>query len=74
MTLIAVSAWDYDAPPAPRPADEEWIDRLTALQILTRHGDVEAEAQARAWLAADPAARTVWDTVAEVCGHAADTR
>ncbi|GLZ55949.1 hypothetical protein [Actinomycetospora sp. NBRC 106378] len=74
MPRFAVSAWDYHEPPVPRPADEEWIDRLTALQVLARHGDQEAEAEARVWLARDPDARTVWDTVAGVCGNTADGR
>lgn len=75
MSYIDSSAWDPDEPRAPRPAAEAWIDHLTSLQVLSSHGDLDAAAQARDWIARDSEARRVWDTIADTCqsvsGHGA---
>ncbi|GAA4852551.1 hypothetical protein GCM10023201_52000 [Actinomycetospora corticicola] len=63
MFPVAGSPWDYDTPAPPRPLEEEWIDRLISLRVLSLHGDVDADAQARRWIAGDPEARRVWDSV-----------
>lgn len=67
MTYPDGSAWDSGEPRAPRPAAEAWIDQLTSLHVLSAHGDLEADAQARDWIASDPEARRVWNTIADTC-------
>ena len=39
------------------------LDRLVELHVLTEHGDTAAAAEAARLVAADDAARRVWDTV-----------
>ncbi len=64
--MLLSGAWDE--PPLPemlaaeraRPA---WLDELVSLHVLAEHGDQEAAATARAWIATDTDARRVWDGV-----------
>jgi hypothetical protein len=64
--MLHPGAWDL--PPLPevlaaeraRPA---WLDELVSLHVLAEHGDQEAAAAARDWIASDTDARQVWDGV-----------
>lgn len=44
-----------------------WIDQLVDLHVLAEHGDTAAAATARHWMAADPDARHLWDSVTRTC-------
>jgi len=52
--------------PAAERAQAAWLDELVSLHVLAEHGDEEAAATARAWLATDTDARQVWDGVEDL--------
>jgi anti-anti-sigma regulatory factor len=51
----------------PEATPPEWIDRLVDLHVLAAHGDTDAAAQADRWMADEPDARRLWDSVAGTC-------
>jgi hypothetical protein len=46
---------------------DESLDRLVELHVLSENGDGGAAAEAASWIAGDPEARRVWDTVEQNC-------
>ncbi|GAA4883870.1 hypothetical protein [Actinomycetospora straminea] len=47
----------------------QWVDRdrLVELHVLAANGDTTAAAHANKWMADDPVARRMWDSVAHTC-------
>jgi hypothetical protein len=43
------------------------VDRLVDLHVLAANGDEDAAARADEWMAGDPVARRLWDSVARTC-------
>lgn len=48
------------------PTTPAWRDQLVELHVLAEHGDPDAAATARLWLATDDDARRVWEDVERI--------
>lgn len=49
--------------------EDGWLDQLVDLHVLAECGDTTASAAAEQWIAADPAARTMWQQVEQDCAQ-----
>jgi hypothetical protein len=58
-----------EAPAATPSNDQGWVDRLVELHVLAEHGDTSAARQAEEWVARDPSARTLWESVERECSE-----